>query len=50
MTPEDSQSLLEPFRFGRVMRVKHPASLLLVNSQTSGELNARDSTLAHGEI
>jgi hypothetical protein len=50
MTPEDSQSLLEPFRFGRMMRVKHAASLLLVNSQSPGQFNARDTTLAHGEV
>jgi hypothetical protein len=50
MAPEDSQSLFQAFRFGRAMRVKHAASLLLVNSQTPGQFNARDTTLAHGEV
>jgi hypothetical protein len=46
MAAEDSQSLFQPFRFGRVMRVEHAASLLLINSQSSGQLNARDTTLS----
>jgi hypothetical protein len=30
--------------------MEHAASLLLVNSQSPGQFNARDTTLAHGEV